>query len=215
MNLPRDPAIHLVHEVRAATLATHSGQVPGYPYATAVPCVVDATHCPLFYVSALAEHTKNLLADQRASLSVIRSDCGSVQAAERLTLVGDVVRFEPSSDDLARYLRYQPSARQYLELDFLFFRLIPKRVRYIAGVGKMGWIEADAWPHLPALTPAEETALIQTLGANLAPGIRLLGIDCFGLDYEVQGRPLRQRFADVLAPETLGEAATRIVAGLR
>jgi heme oxygenase (biliverdin-IX-beta and delta-forming) len=214
MKLPLD-AIHLMHEVRHATLATHSVHVPGYPYATAVPCVVDATHCPLLCISALAEHTKNLLADSRTSLAVSRLDAPDVLSVERLTVVGDAVRVALSADQIARYLRYHPEARQYLELDFLFFRLVPKGVRYIAGMGKMGWIEADTWRDVPVLEASMEASLVRELSTGLPSGIHLFGLDCLGIDYETQGRPLRHRFAGAVVPEALGDRAASIVAELR
>jgi putative heme iron utilization protein len=60
-------AIHLLHEAAYGTLATHSAILPGYPYATVVPYVPDETQRPVVCLSALAEHTKNLLADSRVS----------------------------------------------------------------------------------------------------------------------------------------------------
>ncbi len=121
-----------------------------------VPCVVDDTHCPVFFVSMLAEHTKNLLADTRTSLSVIQFDIDNVQAAARLSMIGNTERFEASPELVARYLRYQPDAAQYLSLDFLFFRMQPRRVRFIAGFGRMGWLEDEDWRNAPQLSLADE-----------------------------------------------------------
>ena len=214
MKITVAPVIHLLHEAAHATLATHSTQLAGYPYATALPCVVDAAQRPLFCVSLLAEHTKNLLADPRASLSVVGVENGNIQAGARMTLIGDVERFEPSAELLARYLRFQPEAKQYLELDFAFFRLQPKRIRYIGGPGKMGWIEDERWAELPVLPEAMEADLLQQLAGSVPAGTHLLGMDCFGIDYAVNGRRARQRFPEVRSPENLAGTAPRIVAGL-
>jgi putative heme iron utilization protein len=65
-------ALQLLHGQHYATLATHSGQLAGYPYATVLPYVLDEQHRPLLLISALAEHTRNLLADGRCSLSVLQ-----------------------------------------------------------------------------------------------------------------------------------------------
>jgi putative heme iron utilization protein len=66
-------ALQLLHGQHYATLATHAGQLPGYPYATVLPYVLDEQHRPLLLISALAEHTRNLLADGRCSLSVLEA----------------------------------------------------------------------------------------------------------------------------------------------
>lgn len=78
MQITPAPVIHLLHEAPHAILSTHSTQQPGYPYGTAVPLVVDEAQRPLLLISALAEHTKNLLADARASLAVVEPGCANV-----------------------------------------------------------------------------------------------------------------------------------------
>lgn len=215
MKIPVEAAIHLLHEAGHATLATHSTQLRGYPYATALPCVVDEAHRPVFCISRLAEHTKNLVADRRASLSVVGAESGSVQAGVRMTLLGDVERFDAAPELVARYLRYQPDAKQYLELDFEFFRLQPRRVRFIGGPGRMGWIEAADWNDLPELSLADEAQLLQQVAGNAPARTHLLGVDCFGIDYLANGQRARQRFTEVCSAETLAATAPRIVSGLR
>jgi len=62
----------------------------------------------------------------------------------RITLVGHVDREE--NRDLYReaYLALHPAAEMYLKMaDFAFFRLRTERARYIAGFGRMGWIEGQ------------------------------------------------------------------------
>lgn len=215
MKIPLESALVLLHEVPFGTIATWSTQMPGYPYATVVPCVLDERHRPVLCLSALAEHTRNLAADARSSLAVARTEGPNIQAAARITLIGDTERFAPSPEMLARYLRYQPEAEQYLALDFMFFRLAPARARFIAGVGKMGWLEAPDWQAIPTLPLPDEAALLKAATLEAPPGVRLLGVDCFGIDYEAKGRRQRQRFPDApLPPEKLGEVLTRVVATL-
>lgn len=200
MKLPLEPVLHLLHAAPLATLATHSVQMPGYPYATAVPNVLDQHHRPLLLVSALAEHTKNLLADPRISLALIDADAGEVPAAARLSLTGDAEAFTPDAHLMARYLRFEPAAEDYLQLDFIFFRIVPKRLRYIAGVGRMGWIEAPAWAELDGLDPVAESELLARAAAHLPAGISLLGIDRYGVDY--RRGPRRERLDFAAAPLT-------------
>ena len=187
MKLDLAPVINLLHSATASTLATQSLQMPGYPYATVVPNVLDERHRPILLISALAEHTKNLLADPKVSISVTESGIANVQDGQRLTLVGDAEYFEPSLELMARYLRYVPAAEQYLLLDFMFFRIIPKRLRYIGGVGKMGWVEADTLEAANKLLFADESSLLAEVEAVAPRNVTLLGIDSYGVDYIADG----------------------------
>ncbi|MDB5814721.1 MAG: pyridoxamine 5-phosphate oxidase family protein [Rhodocyclales bacterium] len=193
MKIPIAEALSLLHRVAHGTLATQSIQMPGYPYASVVPCVMDEAHQPVFLISMLAEHTKNLLADARTSLSATVAH-DDAQTAARLSLIGDTERFEPTADMIARYLRYQPGAERYLTLDFTFFRMQPRRARFIGGFGKMGWLESEDWHASPSISLASEALLLQSLAKNLAGDIRLLGVDCHGVDYVIDGQRTRANF---------------------
>lgn len=195
MKLPPEPLIDLLHGAPQATLATHSLVLPDYPYATAVTVVPDHQHQPLLLLSGLAEHTRNLLADPRVGLSLLEPGAQEAQAAARLSLLGDAEALVPGAPLLARYLRYQPAAEAWLGLDFMFFRIVPRRLRYIAGFGQMGWVEAAAWGELASLDPAAEPRLLALAENGLAPGVRVLGIDRYGIDYQSAGQRRRQRFA--------------------
>ena len=191
MKLELAPVVNLLHRAQHNTLATQSQKMPGYPYATVVPCIVDEHHRPILLISALAEHTKNLLADPRVSISATEPGTANVQDGQRLTLVGDAEPFVASPELQARYLRYLPAAEQYLMLDFMFVRINPKRVRYIGGVGKMGWVECNAFASVAFLPLAEEATLLQAAQSVAPKKITLLGIDSFGIDYLAAG--LRNR----------------------
>lgn len=204
-------AIHLLHETAHAVLASHSTQLPGYPYATAVPLVVDEQHRPLLLISALAEHTKNLLADSRSSLAVTERDQANIQDAVRMTLVGRFERCQPTPETVARYLRFQPDAEQYLQLDFMFFRMNIERTRFIGGIGKMGWLHADDWSSPSVIAADQESQLLATATALVAPGIRLLGLDPYGLDYAVGGNRKRRRFEQAMTAEDLAKMLPELV----
>ncbi|GAB7541721.1 HugZ family pyridoxamine 5'-phosphate oxidase [Cupriavidus sp. 8B] len=194
MEIPIDQVVSLLHEAAYGTLATHACALPGYPYATVVPFVTDPASAPVICVSALAEHTRNLLADARVSLSVLQPGAADVQNARRLTLVGDAARFEPNADELARYLRYEPAAEPLLALDFQFFRIRPTAIRFIGGVGRMGWIGQAAWDALPQVPPGIEAGIVQAVCLAAPGGVRVLGVDGYGIDYEIAGRRSRMCF---------------------
>lgn len=199
MKLPIAPLIHLLHSTSSASLATHATQLTGYPFASALPFALDHAHCPLLLISRLAEHTRNLQADPRASLLLCDASDDLLSGA-RLTLLGDFTPVAAENALSERYLRYHPDAERYLELgDFSFYRMQPQRARFIGGFGQMGWIEGDAWAGLPHLTPAQEAELLRQLQPQLPADCRLLGLDCFGIDLLRQQRRLRLRFTDACA----------------
>ena len=212
MKLAVEPTVNFLHKPAYSTLATQSAQFPGYPYATVVPNVLDECHRPLLLVSALAEHTKNLLADPRVSFSLIEPGAESVQTAPRITLLGDAEWFEPDELLKARYLRYFPDSVQYLELDFVFFRTILKRVRFIAGVGKMGWLGAVEWGTVRPLALERESALVEIAQQAAPTGILILGVDCYGIDYEVDGFRDRQVYGGHDAHSDVDEDFLKVVA---
>ncbi len=211
-----DTVIPLLHKTTFGVLATQSTQLAGYPFASILPFVPDERHRPVFLISALGEHTKNLLADHRASFLVSSPDGKNALTGSRLTFVGDVTPVDASPNLVARYLRYQPDAKQYLELgDFAFFRLTPRRARYVAGFGEMGWMEERDWENGVVLPLADEAKFYRELVDVLPMGIRLLGLDCYGVDIERQGKRERQQFPNVLVTaENVGEVIKRFLVAL-
>ncbi|SCK21667.1 HugZ family protein [Vogesella sp. LIG4] len=201
----------LLHGAENAALATHSQALAGYPFVTSVPFALDAAHCPWLLMSDLAEHCRNARADGRVSL-LLQQESDEVLAASRMTLLGDLQAAEPDAATQARLLRYCPAFGDYLALgDFHFFRLQPRRVRFIGGFGRMGWVEQGDWQTLPVLSAADEAALL----ASLAPPaeVALLGVDCFGLDLAQAGRRLRLPFALPGAGSELAAAARQALDG--
>ncbi len=213
MKVPIEIALDLHHEAGFGTLATHSTHLPGYPFATILPFVPDENHCPVFLISKLAEHTKNLLADSRASFLIAQPNREDVQTGARVTVAGEVQHFDADSALVARYLRYHPEAEQLLEFgDFAFYRLEPLRLRLIAGFGQAGWVEKDAWQALPAVTLARESALLEELDSQFAGRLRVLGVDAYGVDIRQDGKRERLRFGDApLAVTALGDVARRLL----
>jgi putative heme iron utilization protein len=193
----------------SGVLATLSASVPGYPFGSIVPFVLDDDCRPVILVSALAEHTKSLAADARASLIVHRYE-EDVQAGPRLTLVGDAARIDDDAAVRARYLRYIPAAENLLALgDFSFWALAPKRLLFIRGFGGIHWIDAAAFrppghrlaeSEIVGHMNADHTAALadywrQATGA--APReVAMVGIDCDGFDLRADGRLVRIAFGE-------------------
>jgi heme iron utilization protein len=141
-------ARRLVEEAQTATLATIALRPAAHPFATLVAVACDEHHRPLLFLSKLAEHTKNLEADARASLLFADPRGTSPLASARVTIVGRCTRLPNEDIDGARerYLAKHPDAKQWAAFaDFGFFRLDPEEIRFVAGFGRMGWIAKDEW----------------------------------------------------------------------
>jgi heme iron utilization protein len=216
MTIAVDAILHLLHDAPSAVLATHSTHVAGYPFATALPCATDERHCPILLMSQLAEHTKNVLADPRCSVLVVDHHHPDVLAAPRMTVMGEVARIDASPLLASRYLRYHPEAETYLALgDFTFFRLVPTHIRYIGGFGDMAWTNGATLRDADVLTLAEEADCLQQCVGQQAAGVRLLGIDRYGIDIERHGKRERQRFTNApVPPERIDDTVKRIVIAL-
>ncbi|WP_028536622.1 HugZ family protein [Paludibacterium yongneupense] len=200
MKIPTGLALNLLHRCSAGTLATHSVALPGYPFASTLPFATDSRHRPLFLISQLAEHTRNLDSDPRASLALADPDALHAENAARLTMIGDVTRIDIDSATRDRYLRYLPHAALYLELgDFAFYRLEPRRIRLVAGFGRMGWIEHDVLESLPVLEADAEAERLAALAADSG----ICGLDRFGIDFVQDGERRRSDFADALDDDAL------------
>ena len=121
-----------------ATLDEH-----GAPYASLVLVVDDGAGDALLLLSDLAEHTKNLKRDARASLLVEPvAVAGDLLAAARVTLVGKIA---PVGDAAARavFVTRHPSAATYASFaDFAVYRLAVERAHLVAGFGRIQWIES-------------------------------------------------------------------------
>ena len=132
-------------------LSTISVHRPGFPYGSVTPYALSAQGAPLLLLSRLAAHTKNLLADPRASLFVgDRSAAEDPQAGARISLLGRVAPL-PAGDAAAvedargRTLAIWPRAADSLALgDFSFWRLEIEEARLIAGFGEIRWLDGAA-----------------------------------------------------------------------
>lgn len=117
-----------------ASLDTPSGA----PYASLITLATDAAGAPIFLISSLARHTRNLVGDPRASILIDGTDAAAdpLQGA-RLTLQG---RAEKVNDEAVRrrFLARHPEAEFYVDFpDFSFWRLDLESAHYIGGFGRI------------------------------------------------------------------------------
>ena len=223
-------ARRLLRHCRNGALATHSQRLQGYPYATVVPLMLDCDAHPIMSLSRLAEHTRNIEADERVSI-VVHVPNDDVQAASRLTLLGACRRAADRAQLAERYLRYFPSAARLLDLDFDFYRMSPTALRYIAGFGSVHWLAPEAI-RPPAIIPADiEASVLGEVNANhaealrdwlrrvhaiAAADVRIVGFDCDGFDARADDKLVRCAFAEpVLDAGSLRAALDVLIRGGR
>jgi putative heme iron utilization protein len=141
-------AMTLACGARTATLGTVAREPEGYPYGSFVTFAIDRGH-PVFLISALAEHTRNLAADPRASLLIAESVRADPLANGRVTLLGRGAALADEAErEAAReaFLAVHPNAGYYAGFgDFAWWRLAVESVRYIGGYGRMSWVPREEW----------------------------------------------------------------------
>ncbi len=164
----------LVAQSRVGALATNSQKAVGFPFASVMPYSLDREGRPVFLISAMAVHSKNVLADGRSSLLVTAAEASQDPlGAGRVTLIGTVARIHEPEEPMRRaYLERHPSARHWIDYsDFFFARLDVSDSYFVGGFGVMGWIEA-----------ADYTAASPDPLAEAAPALLLRlhaeGADC-------------------------------------
>jgi hypothetical protein len=141
-------ARELMARQRVGVLATVSARHGGAPFTSLAPFAVSARGEPLLLLSALAQHTRNLDADPRASLFVHdpAAAADDPRTAPRLSVYGRVRRVAAADepDARARYLARHPEGRGLLALDFALFELVVEEAQLVGGFAAAGWIPGDA-----------------------------------------------------------------------
>lgn len=136
----------LVARISTGTLCTLALEPQGYPYGSFVTVAFDNGD-PVFLISELAEHTKNLDQDPRASLLVAEGGAADPLANGRVTMLGPCARV--GGDVVSArtaFLAAHPNAAYYADFrDFAFWKLQVQSVRYIGGYGRMSWVGETEW----------------------------------------------------------------------
>jgi putative heme iron utilization protein len=137
----------LVASQGTGTLCTIALEPAGYPYGSFVTYALHDGQ-PVFLISRIAEHTRNLVGDERGSLLVHELGKADPLANGRVTLLGPVARVARDKSERAAvreaFLAAHQNAAYYVDYDdFDFWRLELSAVRYIGGYGRMSWVLAE------------------------------------------------------------------------
>ena len=230
---PAAAARALLRAGRSGALATLSLHKPGYPFGSVAPYALSARGEPILLMSAIAQHTKNALADPRASL-LVQEPGDDVQALGRATVLGRIaaVPAGEAADARARYLaRHPQSARTAGGHDFQHYQLSIEEVRFIGGFGRICWISSQSMmidsrqdplaPHAAGICQhmnddhAAALALFcQRFRSLPGTNARMVGVDRFGFDVE-HGDHERVRFDFEQPLSTTDEVRRAMVALVR
>ncbi|NQW08442.1 MAG: DUF2470 domain-containing protein [Alphaproteobacteria bacterium] len=205
----------LLRATDRATLATAQRDTGSWPYASLVMLALDPSARPLLLISSLADHTKNLERDPRASLLIDATQgLDEPLTGARATLMGRVTVID--SADAAtvardRFLRRHPSAELYAGFgDFACWRMEVDRAHLVAGFGDIHWIDGAEAIRPPAgPLPDQESEVVAHMNADHAEAIelyacvllgrqgvgwRLTGVDAEGADLRRSGEVARLTF---------------------
>jgi putative heme iron utilization protein len=180
-----DAARALIRRTDAGVLSTHSVELEGYPFGSLTPFVASHEGRPVVFISSLAQHTKNMLANSRLCLTVFDPREKNRQASNRVSIMGDGEAVPDSQVEILaeRYFSFFPASRRFSGLsDFRFYWIEPFQVRFIAGFGQIHWLEKKGW-----LVPTpewidEESQIIQQVNERYANTL----VDVCRHYYEIQ-----------------------------
>ncbi|BFI24788.1 heme oxygenase (biliverdin-IX-beta and delta-forming) [Marchantia polymorpha subsp. ruderalis] len=228
------PAIavrNLIEQARYAHLCTIMSRMHhrrrGYPFGSLVEFATDSSGHPIFSLSPLAIHTRNLLADPRCTL-VVQVPGWSGLANARVTLFGDVYPLPAEQQEWAHKhysVKHQHGASQQWG-NFNYYRMETiSDVYFVGGFGTVAWVDVkdfeSALPDVIAANGSEKT--LQELNLKFSKPLRevlsveaevddaaLISIDSKGVDIRVrhgaQFNVQRLPFDEDHAVETLDQA---------
>jgi hypothetical protein len=169
----------LMRRARSAALATTLRDNDGWAYASLVTVACDCDASAILLLSDLADHTRNLKADSRASLLFeAASGRANPQTGPRVTVLGRIERSD-AIGHRRRFLARHPSARHYAGFaDFRVYRMSVDRAHYVGGFGRAEWI--DGKDLIPANEAARsiagsESEILERMNAASLFATRLLG----------------------------------------
>lgn len=198
---------NLMEQARFAHLCTVMSRMhhrrKGYPFGSLVDFAPDSMGHPIFSLSPLAIHTRNLLADPRCSL-VVQIPGWSGLSNARVTIFGDVYPLPDDQQEWAHAYytaKHQQGASQQWG-NFYYYRMeLISDVYFIGGFGTVAWVDVHEYenvqPDKIAVNGAEQN--LKELNAMFSKPLRellsteievddaaLISIDSKGTDIRVR-----------------------------
>jgi putative heme iron utilization protein len=171
----------LLREGRSGALATLMPR-SGDPYCSLVSVATAIDGAPLFLLSNLALHTKNILADARVSLMLDERKDGDPLEGARVMLMGSCAKTDPAV--AGAYLRRHLEAEMFANFgDFAFYRMEIGRAHLVAGFGRI--VDVGPKDLLADMSDAQalvesETGAIAHMNEDHADACRLFATKLLG-----------------------------------
>lgn len=162
------------HTAILSTLSIEN-DIHGYPFGSLTPYAIDKHGEAIILISDIAQHTKNIRADPRVSLTIIETMTGEVQAKGRFTYLGraEKVPAEEVDDVGTRYTALYPESKDYFEAHgFAFYRIKFQKGRFIGGFGKIFWITPEELLFKNSFTLQEEASAIEHMNTDHTESIK-------------------------------------------
>ncbi len=143
----------LLRRQHSGVLSTISRSEKGFPFGSIMPFMMTEDGNLLIYASDLAQHTRNISADNKVSLCVYDATQSDSQASARVTVLATAALCELDESTKAQYFHLFPQATMYQALpDFRFYQLTATKIRYIGGFGDIYWFSKEEWGAFPNIT---------------------------------------------------------------
>lgn len=177
----------LLRSMDCGVLSTMSSEMPGFPFGSITPYVMTHEGNVVIYVSGIAQHTKNMLKDDKVCLTVMDDGGGNKQDQGRATIVGHARRVPDDCVETVseRYYSFFPEARAYGGAhDFQFIWIEAVRVRYIGGFGKIFWIENDEWNQSAPEWAGGEAGIVEHMNDDHSASVVAMAKHFFSVEDE-------------------------------
>jgi len=133
-----------IRDQQYGVLSTHSLSEPGYPFGSITPYIINDEGDLAILISHLAEHTHNIEANPKVSLTIFDpQDSENPSAGARITCLAQVEKSQDETALRVDYLQQFPDSEIILGLPgFHFYLLKLTKIRLVAGFGQAKWLEA-------------------------------------------------------------------------
>ncbi len=164
-------AVSLFRNSKSGVLSTISKENKNYPFGSFVTFASFINRSPVFYLSDIAQHTKNLNYKSHGCLTIVSlsKKIKDKQNNARLSLMGDLVKIkENETKNLKeKFYSLRPESKSYENFHgFNFYKLIVNKVRWIGGFGKIGWLNIDNWKDNNIQWSSKENDIIDHMNSD-------------------------------------------------
>ena len=135
---------HFIQAQKYGVLSTHSVSEEDFPFGSITPYIISDEGDIAIFISHLAEHTKNIDANAKVSLTIFDpADADDPSAGARITCLAIAERAADETQLRKQYLKRFPATAVTLELPgFYFYLLKLSKIRLVAGFGQIEWLNS-------------------------------------------------------------------------